>query len=226
MALRKKADLGFTLLLTLRHQGKDSSPWPLTAGFVRNIDTKLAKEPVYQVINQHLDTSQIMPPLTSSSGCNSYMTQKISELEGRTSVLYQFKEEEWIINSLVTVTSPGELDSTIPWVEGAAAAPGADQWSKAPVGSTPKDKFGGKPSHCPHPPQAQKLTNALSILDERDSHPLPCSLILSSPERRVSAPQPLETAKQVISSAGHRSQTSSLLTNRQYSVHPLPWNQL
>lgn len=70
-----------------------------------------------------------MPPVTSPSRCDSCLrlTQKISELEGRISILYQIKDEEWLRDSLITMgppattTTSGELDLTIPCLDVAAA---------------------------------------------------------------------------------------------------------
>lgn len=84
----------------------------------------------------------IMPPLTLPSRCYSClaMSQKISKLKGRIFVLYQLKDEEQIMDSMmvtvgpaVTVTTSIELHSTIQWLEAAtatAAAPGAHNWAK------------------------------------------------------------------------------------------------
>lgn len=81
-----------------------------------------------------------MPPLTSPAGCGSYLrlTQQISELQERISVLYQIRDKERIMDSPVTVgrtdttTATGELDSTVPCLDAAAA-----QEPKFLVSSTP-----------------------------------------------------------------------------------------
>lgn len=94
-----------------------------------------------------------MPPLTSPSKCDSCprLTQKISELEERISILYQIKDDERILDSLIaigptiTTTTTGELDSTVSCVD-FAAAQAADHWTqlganpKALVSSTPSQK--------------------------------------------------------------------------------------
>lgn len=78
-----------------------------------------------------------MPPLTSPADCGSclHLTQQISELEERISILYQIRDKEWIMDSLVTVgwavinTANGELDSTITCLD-AAAAKTTDHWAQ------------------------------------------------------------------------------------------------
>ncbi|KAG7266726.1 hypothetical protein CRUP_006272 [Coryphaenoides rupestris] len=49
--------------------------------------------------------SVVMPPLTSPSGCDSCLrlTQKVTELEGRISVLHQIRDDELILDSLFSV---------------------------------------------------------------------------------------------------------------------------
>ncbi|KAJ8333837.1 hypothetical protein SKAU_G00411560 [Synaphobranchus kaupii] len=66
-----------------------------------------------------------MPPLTSPPGCDACrrLTHKIAELEGRISVLYQIKDDELLLDSLIgagpgTVApnvTGGEFDTTVPW---------------------------------------------------------------------------------------------------------------
>lgn len=125
-----------------------------------------------------------MTPLTSPSGCNSCLrlTQKTSELEGRISILYQLKDEERILDSLVTMgpavttTIAVELDSTIPCSD-VTAAQTADHWTQ--LGAKPKTQ-----------------SNKLSILDEEDFPPLTSRHISpSTPESDGPlSPPPLSTA--------------------------------
>ncbi|KAI9547175.1 hypothetical protein NQZ68_019996 [Dissostichus eleginoides] len=138
-----------------------------------------------------------MPPLTPPSGCGGCLriSQKISELEGRISMLYQIRYDEQILDSLVTFgpaaasTTACELDSTVPWIDVAGRA---DHWSqlgakpKDPVSSTLSQKepwtdvrrrthhgtHRGKLICRPTPPRALQLTNGFSILDEEDFPPL------------------------------------------------------
>ncbi|KAJ8346832.1 hypothetical protein SKAU_G00282330 [Synaphobranchus kaupii] len=114
-----------------------------------------------------------MPPLTSPSECDSCLglTQKVSELEGRISILYQIKEEERILDSLftvgpavtttgardldstdslitsgpaVTTTAAGELDSTVSCLA-VAATQAADLWTQ--LGAKPKASVSSTPAH-------------------------------------------------------------------------------
>ncbi|KAK1878082.1 Epsin-2 [Dissostichus eleginoides] len=107
-----------------------------------------------------------MPPLTSTAGCNGCLrlSQKISELEGRISVLHHIRDDEEMLDSLITMgpaatttasldslitmgptatRTTGELDSTVPWMGVAARS---DHWTvlgtkpKAPVSSSPSQK--------------------------------------------------------------------------------------
>uniref|UniRef100_A0A667Z3U5 SGNH hydrolase-type esterase domain-containing protein n=1 Tax=Myripristis murdjan TaxID=586833 RepID=A0A667Z3U5_9TELE len=96
-----------------------------------------------------------MPPLTSP-GCDGCLrlTQRISELEGRMSTLYQLREEEQIIDSMVVAVglaassaTAREMDSTVPLpCADVAAASTTEHWSrlgakpKALVSSTPCQK--------------------------------------------------------------------------------------
>eukprot|EP00064_Thunnus_orientalis_P005062 superscaffoldBa00000482_g5075 len=77
--------------------------------------------------------------------------RKTLELEGRVSILCQLRDEEQILNSLITMgptvttTTARELDSTVPCLD-VAAAQAADQWTqlgpkpKALVNSTPSQR--------------------------------------------------------------------------------------
>ncbi|KAI9532980.1 hypothetical protein NQZ68_027452 [Dissostichus eleginoides] len=160
-----------------------------------------------------------MPPLTSTAGCNGCfrLNQKISELEGRISVLHQIRDDEEMLDSLITMgptatTTAGELDSTVPWMGVAARS---DHWTvlgakpKAPVSSTPsqkepwmdarRGKHSGKLTCRPTPPQALQLTNQFSIRDEEDFPPLadplfPCRRRLHSARLRPEPPSALLTA--------------------------------
>ncbi|KAK1878943.1 Transcription elongation factor GreA [Dissostichus eleginoides] len=150
-----------------------------------------------------------MPPLTSTAGCNGCfrLNQKISELEGRISVLHQIRDDEEMLDSLITMgptatTTAGELDSTVPWMGVAARS---DHWTvlgakpKAPVSSTPsqkepwmdahRGKHSGKLTCRPTPPQALQLTNQFSIRDEEDFPPL-AGLRPPSTSQRSAVPLP------------------------------------
>ncbi|KAK1901178.1 Frizzled-1 [Dissostichus eleginoides] len=126
-----------------------------------------------------------MPPLTSPSGCGGClrMSQKISELEGRISMLYQIRDDEQILDSLVTIgpaatTTACELDDTVPWMDVAARS---DHWSQLGAKPTPsqrepwtdvrRGKHRGKLICRPTPPRALQLTNGYSILGEEDFPP-------------------------------------------------------
>ncbi|KAF3856900.1 hypothetical protein F7725_017623, partial [Dissostichus mawsoni] len=128
-----------------------------------------------------------MPPLTSPSGCGGClrMSQKISELEGRISMLYQIRDDEQILDSLVTIgpaatTTACELDDTVPWMDVAARS---DHWSQLGAKPTPsqrepwtdvrRGKQRGKLICRPTPPRALQLTNGYSILGEEDFPPPP-----------------------------------------------------
>ncbi|KAK1893182.1 Ice nucleation protein [Dissostichus eleginoides] len=60
-----------------------------------------------------------MPPLISTAGCNGCLrlSQKISELEGRISVLHHIRDDEEMLDSLITMgpagTTTASLDSLI-----------------------------------------------------------------------------------------------------------------
>ena len=118
-----------------------------------------------------------MPPLTSPSGCDSCLclTQKISELEGKIAVLYQIKDDEQLLDSLVTTgpaftsSTAGEMVLTVPCLNLSATQP-PNHWfklgakPKAPATSTPSQKEPWTTAHrgkhsrkllsCLHPPQA------------------------------------------------------------------------
>jgi len=111
--------------------------------------------------------SVVMPPLTSPSGYDSCLrlTQKVTELEGRISVLYQIRDDELILDSLcsvcpdamasapkaistdsevsvgcaATVSAVCELDSTVPCLEATDrwAQQGAKLKHPPPTSSTP-----------------------------------------------------------------------------------------
>ena len=141
-------------------------------------------------------------------------TQKISELEGRISVLYQIQHDEQLLDSLVTMgpaaasSTASEMDSTVPCLDLSAAQP-PNHWiklgakPKAPASSTPsqkelwtaarRGKHSGKLLSCLHPLQALQLTNAFSILEEQDFPPLTSHRSSqSSPEHFASlSPSPL-----------------------------------
>ncbi len=107
-----------------------------------------------------------MAPLTSTHGCDSCLrlTQKVSDLEGRISTLYQLRDEERLIDTLVTVGAPktnsytGMMDTTVPCADVATSQPAettvpctdvatsqpADHWSK--MGAKPKFLASSTPS--------------------------------------------------------------------------------
>uniref|UniRef100_A0A3B5B1B8 SGNH hydrolase-type esterase domain-containing protein n=1 Tax=Stegastes partitus TaxID=144197 RepID=A0A3B5B1B8_9TELE len=102
-----------------------------------------------------------MPPLTSPSRCTSclHLSQKISELEWRISTLYQIRDEERSMDSLVTVgpavgtAAPAELDSTVPCPD--STAPAAVHW--AALGAKPKARA------CSTPGQEEPWILALKV---------------------------------------------------------------
>lgn len=144
-----------------------------------------------------------MPPLTSPSGCDGCvrLNLTISELEKRISILYQLREEEQLLDSLVTVgrvvttTEAAELDSTVRCFDTVADQP-QDHWTQ--LGAKPKSLASSTPSHSEpwiaagkgnhggkllsrsspklfsrsSPPQDLQLSSRFSILDERDFPPL------------------------------------------------------
>uniref|UniRef100_UPI0037E7AD0B general transcription factor II-I repeat domain-containing protein 2A-like n=1 Tax=Semicossyphus pulcher TaxID=241346 RepID=UPI0037E7AD0B len=94
-----------------------------------------------------------MPSLTSPPGCDSCLrlTQKISELEGRISILFQSKDDEQILDSLVTLgpaattSTAEELDSTVQCGDIASAHASGYRSQlgakpKVPVSSTPSQR--------------------------------------------------------------------------------------
>jgi len=90
-----------------------------------------------------------MPPFTSPTGCGSCLrlTQQLSELLERISILYQIRDEEQIVDSLVMVgraatkATTNKLDSTVPWL---AAAQSTDHWNK--LGAKPKSLTSSTPN--------------------------------------------------------------------------------
>lgn len=121
-----------------------------------------------------------MPPLTSQSGCEScsHLTQKISELEGRISVIYQIREGEKTIDSMVSFCPAPTM--TVPCAVSASTQPGVP-WNelgakpKALANSTPLlepwtvagNHRGRRSSHAP-PSQGIKPINRFEILDEQE----------------------------------------------------------
>lgn len=121
-----------------------------------------------------------MPPLTSQSGCEScsHLTQKISELEGRISVIYQIREDEKTIDSMVSFCPAPTM--TVPCAVSASTQPGVP-WNelgakpKALANSTPLlepwtvagNRRGRRSSHAP-PSQGIKPINRFEILDEQE----------------------------------------------------------
>ena len=142
-----------------------------------------------------------MAPLTSPGcdGCHR-LSQRIVELEGRMSTLYQLRQEEHTMDSLVVTlgpaansTSTDELDTTVPLPSPRnPAIPAAAHWSrlgakpKALVNFTPapgsrrkeswntlrKSTQVGKTPCSPPTPLALKLSNRFSILEEDNFPPL------------------------------------------------------
>ncbi|KAJ8376194.1 hypothetical protein SKAU_G00067740 [Synaphobranchus kaupii] len=87
-----------------------------------------------------------MPSLTSQPECTNCicLSQRIAELEGRISVLYQIQADEQLIDSLVVATTTaGEENSTTLCPAAATPCQAEDPWHqlgakpKAPVSSTP-----------------------------------------------------------------------------------------
>ena len=124
-------------------------------------------------------------PLTSTSSCTKCvrLSERIAELEGRVSTLYQIKEDEQLIDYLVATaatdaTVAEELDPTVSCLDTAPTRAG-DYWTQ--LGPDPRpcspcqteplivargNKRCGKRSSC-HPPLWDlKLDNMFSILEE------------------------------------------------------------
>ena len=80
-----------------------------------------------------------MPPLSSPAGCDgcARLSQKISELEGRISVLYQIKDDEDLLDSLLATTQAisTRLDGSLPRTA-ATAVHDKDHWPR--LGANPK----------------------------------------------------------------------------------------
>ncbi|KAL7829130.1 hypothetical protein AOLI_G00300150 [Acnodon oligacanthus] len=78
-----------------------------------------------------------MRPLSSPAGCDgcARLSQKIIELEGRISVLYQIKDDEDLLDSLLTTTQPisTRLDGSL---HQTAATAVRDRWPQ--LGAKPK----------------------------------------------------------------------------------------
>lgn len=196
-----------------------------------------------------------MRPLTSPPGCDSCLrlTQKISELEGRISILYQIQDEERLLDSLVTfgpavtTTTARDLDLTTPCLDAAATtATLTNHWaqlgakpkvrslnSSTPCQSEPwnlasRGKHGGKLLQCPEYPPALQLLNKFSILDGKDFPPLPdrCSTT-SSPQPPGATSAFHGSAEAVRLSDGlPQLTTSPLLMTRLGAVYPLPCTKL
>lgn len=144
-------------------------------------------------------TPQFMAPPTSPSGCDSClrMTQKISELKGKISILDQIRDEEQILEHFGH-RGP-YCHKLIRWrtgldcpMSGCHHFPGC--WPLDPAGSvissTPsqrvpwtvagRDKHGGKLlCHCP-PPQDLKLTSKFSSRINSRSRISPCSSVAAT----------------------------------------------
>ncbi|KAJ3590571.1 hypothetical protein NHX12_008521 [Muraenolepis orangiensis] len=130
-----------------------------------------------------------MPLLTSPPGCDSCLrlTQKVSELEGRISILCRIREDEKTLDSILSfcpvpeIGVEREMDPTVPCVV-PAPTQSRNPWDergakpRALANSTPLpepwiepgNRRGRRSSRVPLPSRHIKLTNRFAVLDEEE----------------------------------------------------------
>lgn len=116
-----------------------------------------------------------MPPLTSPPGCASCLclSQKVTELERRISILYRINEDEKFLDFLVSmgpahsIVALVELDSSVPCSEPARFQAG-DPWSE--LGARPKVLVSSTP---------QQMEHWTNVRKSRHSKKSPCSILSS-----------------------------------------------